>query len=91
VMESANRDDLCESPLHPYTISLLDAAPIPDPAVERRLARRPLQGELPSPLAPSPGCVFSTRCPRASDECRLIVPPLREVRPGRFVACIKVQ
>ncbi|MFN3351633.1 ABC transporter ATP-binding protein [Pseudorhodoplanes sp.] len=90
VMESGDRDELCERPLHPYTKLLLDAAPVPDPAVEKARAPRLIQGELPSPLSPPTGCVFHTRCPLASAECRAEIPALREVRPGHNVACIKV-
>ncbi len=90
VMETAERDTLYAQPLHPYTRALLDAAPIPDPAVERQRAPRALQGELPSPLAPPSGCVFHTRCPMAVPECAAIVPQPREVRPGHHVACIRV-
>jgi peptide/nickel transport system ATP-binding protein len=90
VMESADRDELCERPLHPYTKLLLDAAPIPDPAAERLRAPRLIEGELPSPLSPPSGCVFHTRCPMASAECRNEVPVLREIKPGRAVACIKI-
>ncbi len=90
VMETADRDELCERPLHPYTKLLLDAAPIPDPAVEKERAPRLIQGELPSPLAPPTGCVFHTRCPIATVECRAEIPALRDVRPGHAVACIKV-
>ncbi len=90
VMETADRDELCERPLHPYTKLLLDAAPIPDPTVERERAPRLIQGELPSPLAPPSGCVFHTRCPIASAECRAEIPALREIRPGHSAACIKI-
>ncbi|HUG78966.1 MAG TPA: ABC transporter ATP-binding protein [Burkholderiales bacterium] len=90
VMEIADRDTLYSDPLHPYTKSLLDAVPVPDPQLERRRAAVPLGGEVPSPLNPPAGCVFHTRCPKASEECRKNVPALREVRPGRQVACIKV-
>ncbi len=89
-MEIADRDTLYREPLHPYTKLLLDAAPVPDPAAEKARAPRLIRGELPSPLAPPPGCVFNTRCPLAGPECRAAVPPLREVKPGHFVACIKV-
>ena len=89
VMELAECDDLFAAPPHPYTRALLDAVPIPDPAIERRLQRRPLGGEIPSPLAPPNGCVFHTRCPIASAECRRDVPELREIRPGQFAACLK--
>jgi peptide/nickel transport system ATP-binding protein len=90
VMEVADRDALYSDPLHPYTRSLLDAVPVPDPQLERQRAAAPLGGEVPSPLNPPAGCVFHTRCPKASEECRQSVPALREIRPGRFVACIKV-
>ena len=90
VMEVAPRDALYAAPLHPYTAALLEAVPSPDPVAERARPRRALQGELPSPLAPPSGCVFRTRCPRAIADCAAIVPPLLEVRPGRFAACIRI-
>jgi peptide/nickel transport system ATP-binding protein len=90
VMEMADRDALYAEPLHPYTRALLDAAPVPDPVVERMRAPRALRGELPSPLKPPTGCVFHTRCPMASAECREQVPELREIRPGHMAACIKL-
>ncbi len=89
VMEIAERDAIYREPLHPYTKLLLDAAPVPDPEIERGRAPRLIKGELPSPLAPPAGCVFHTRCPIAGPECRAAVPPLRETRAGHFVACIK--
>ena len=91
VMEMAQCDDLYAEPLHPYTQALMDAAPVPDVAIERGRAPRALKGEIPSPLNPPPGCVFSSRCPLASDECRAAVPALREVRPGHFASCIKIE
>jgi peptide/nickel transport system ATP-binding protein len=90
VMEIADRATLYAEPLHPYTQALLDAAPVPDPVVERARKARTLQGELPSPLRPPAGCVFHTRCPIASDECRVHVPQPREVKPNHVVACHKV-
>ena len=90
IMEVADRDTIYREPLHPYTKVLLDAAPVPDPTVEKARAPRLIKGELPSHLAPPTGCVFNTRCPLASQECREIVPPLEEKRPGHFAACIKV-
>ena len=90
VMEVAERDDLYASPLHPYTLALIDAAPVPDHALERARAPRFLQGEIPSPLSPPAGCVFHTRCPRASADCRDATPPLREIKPRHFAACIKL-
>ncbi|MBI1776567.1 MAG: ABC transporter ATP-binding protein [Proteobacteria bacterium] len=90
VMEVALRDELYRDPLHPYTKLLLDAAPVPDPTIEKARAPRLISGELPSALRPPVGCVFHTRCPMASQECKEAVPALREVRPGHYAACIKV-
>ncbi len=90
VMEVADRDTIYREPLHPYTKALLDAAPVPDPTVEKAREPRLIRGELPSHLAPPTGCVFNTRCPLASAECRAVIPPLEEKRPGHFAACIKV-
>ena len=90
IMEIADRDALYREPLHPYTKVLLDAAPVPDPTVEKERAPRLIKGELPSPLSPPTGCVFNTRCPLAGPECRETVPELRQIKPGHFVACIKV-
>jgi peptide/nickel transport system ATP-binding protein len=90
VMEVADRDTIYSDALHPYTKVLLDAAPVPDPTVERARAPRLIKGELPSHLAPPAGCVFNTRCPMASQECRETIPLLAEKRPGHYAACIKV-
>ena len=90
VMEVAHRDALYSDPLHPYAKALLDAVPIPDPALETKREYRMLTGEVPSPLSPPRGCVFHTRCPLATDECKMTVPELREVRPRHFAACIKL-
>jgi len=90
IMEVADRDTIYREALHPYTKVLLDAAPVPDPTVEKARAPRLIQGELPSHMAPPTGCVFNTRCPMASQECREIIPPLEEKRPGHYAACIKV-
>jgi peptide/nickel transport system ATP-binding protein len=89
VMELADRDELYARPLHPYTQALLDAAPIPDPVVERARAPRALKGEIPSPLTPPSGCVFHTRCPLADEQCRQEVPLVREVNQDHIVACHK--
>jgi peptide/nickel transport system ATP-binding protein len=89
-MEIADRDALYSDPLHPYTNALLDAVPIPDPAIEAQREYKVLGGEVPSPLDPPSGCVFHTRCPRAIEECTRVVPELREVKPGRFAACIRI-
>ena len=79
IMEITDRDSIFANPLHPYTKALLSAVPIPDPAVERERERIILLGDVPSPLAPPPGCVFNTRCPIAIDECRTRVPEWRNV------------
>ncbi len=87
VMEIAPASVLYQTPLHPYTQALLAASPRPDPAVRRQ--RRLLQGDIPSPVDPPSGCVFRNRCPHAQDACAATVPPLREVAPGRFKACLR--
>jgi len=87
VMEVAPARDLYRSPKHPYTQALLEASPRPDP--EARRERRLLQGDIPSPVNPPSGCVFRTRCPYAQQSCAATVPPLREIAPGRFKACLR--
>ena len=87
IAELADRNELYEMPLHPYTKALLSAVPVPDPAVEEKRERIILTGDVPSPLRPPPGCVFHTRCPIAIDECREGIPDWREVRPEHWVAC----
>jgi peptide/nickel transport system ATP-binding protein len=87
VVEVAAADALYEAPLHPYTISLLSAVPIPDPVVERQREPILLQGDLPSPANPPSGCRFHTRCPYVQPQrCRDEAPPLRPV-DGQLVAC----
>jgi oligopeptide transport system ATP-binding protein len=88
IVEIADRRELYENPLHPYTKALLAAVPIPDPALEAQRARTVLAGEVPSPLNPPSGCVFHPRCPIAVDRCQGEVPPLREVTPGHWAACL---
>jgi len=90
IMEQAPKKDLYENPLHPYTKALLAAVPIPDPLLEAKRERAPLQGEMPSPINPPSGCVFHPRCPMAVEECRRVVPELRDMGNGRSVACIRV-
>ena len=85
--ELATRDELFETPLHPYTKALLSAVPETDPQSERVRTRQILQGDVPSPLNPPPGCRFYTRCPIAMDVCRATVPLWKEARPGHLVAC----
>ncbi|MBI4240828.1 MAG: ATP-binding cassette domain-containing protein [Candidatus Rokubacteria bacterium] len=90
IMEIADRQALYEDPLHPYTKALLSAVPIPDPDVEARREHIVLGGEVPSSLNPPSGCVFHPRCPIAIEECKGVVPELREVKPGHWAACIRV-
>jgi len=87
VMEIGPVRELYRAPLHPYTEALLSAAPVINPAARRR--RIVLKGDLPSPSNPPSGCVFRTRCPYAIADCAAVVPPLREVAPGRLKACIR--
>ena len=87
IVELASRDELYTSPQHPYTQALLSAVPVPDPVAEAKRERIILQGDVPSPANPPSGCNFSTRCPLATEKCRMEVPEWREVQGGRFVAC----
>ena len=87
IMEIAPSERLYANPAHPYTVALLSAVPTPDPLV--RPNRIVLSGDLPSPRNPPSGCVFRTRCPVALPACAGIVPPLTEVAPGHFKACIR--
>lgn len=87
LVELADADILYEKPLHPYTQALMTAIPVPDPDLEKTKKRIILEGEVPSPVNPPSGCAFRTRCPRATEACAKSCPALREVEPGRFVAC----
>ena len=89
IVEISPADELYDDPLHPYTISLLSAVPIPDPAVERERETILLAGDLPSPANPPPACRFHTRCPYVQPtRCRDEVPPLRRVGGSEhLVAC----
>ena len=87
IVELAPTERLFAATLHPYTQVLLSAVPVPDPVAEAGRTRIPVVGEVPSPAAPPPGCVFSTRCPLAVDRCRVEVPELREITPGHWAAC----
>jgi oligopeptide transport system ATP-binding protein len=87
IVEIADCDTLYSTPMHPYTQSLLSAAPIPDPEVEKHRTRVILQGDVPSPLNPPSGCRFHTRCPIAVEKCALKDPPLHDYGNGHLSAC----
>ncbi|MFN2506938.1 MAG: ABC transporter ATP-binding protein [Acidimicrobiales bacterium] len=87
LVEVADRDELYESPKHPYTVALLSAVPIPDPQKERRRQRIILKGDVPSPANPPPACRFHTRCWKAEQICRTVPPPLELKAPGHWAAC----
>ncbi len=89
LVELGDSKDLYFNPLHPYTQALLSAIPIPDPVLGKSRRRILLEGELPTPVNPPPGCPFKTRCPYAEDRCGVRMPELKEVK-GRKVACFKV-
>jgi oligopeptide transport system ATP-binding protein len=87
IVELADRDELYEKPMHPYTVALLSAVPIPDPVIENQRQRLILEGDVPSPANPPQGCHFCTRCPRVMDICRDREPPFKDYGSGHFVAC----
>jgi oligopeptide transport system ATP-binding protein len=88
LMELADSEELYRNPLHPYTRALLAAIPVPEPKARRE--RIELEGDVPSPANPPPGCPFHPRCPIATAECAEVVPEFRDVGNGHYVACIKV-
>ena len=89
IVEIADKEALFENPLHPYTQALMAAAPIADPHVKRE--RIVLEGDVPSPIDPPPGCTFHTRCPFVFDRCKVERPPLKPAADGRQVACHLVE
>ena len=90
IVEMADSNELHHHPLHPYTVSLLSAVPMPDPNRARASKRIVLQGDVPSPLNLPTGCSFRTRCRFATEKCAQECPCMREVAPGHFVACHNV-
>jgi len=84
IVELASEDSLFERPLHPYTVALIAAVPEPDPAIASRHV--PVEGELPSALAPPPGCAFNPRCPRRFERCVVERPELMPAGSSR-AAC----
>ena len=87
IVETADADEVSDHPLHPYTISLMSAVPVPDPKIAHSRKRIPLEGDVPSPLHMPSGCSFRTRCRYATEKCAQERPELREVSPGHQVAC----
>jgi len=90
LVELADSNELVRNPLHPYTQTLMSAVPIPDPDVTRSKKRMLLEGELPSPIDPPPGCRFASRCPYAKEcggKCTQEEPPMKELSPGHYAAC----
>ncbi|WHY87385.1 dipeptide ABC transporter ATP-binding protein [Neobacillus novalis] len=85
IVELADKDNLYKEPLHPYTKALLSAVPVPNPRLKRE--RIILTGDIPSPSNPPSGCTFHTRCPFAMEECKKVVPQLKEISDRHFVSC----
>ena len=87
VVELTESEKLYETPLHPYTQALLSAIPVPDPTIEAKRKRIILEGDVPSPVNPPPGCNFHPRCWKAQAICREVIPPLEEKQKGHYAAC----
>jgi oligopeptide/dipeptide ABC transporter ATP-binding protein len=87
IVELGDRASVYEHPMHPYTVALLSAVPVPDPTRASKAGRIRLQGDPPSPVDPPPGCRFHTRCWKAQEVCKTVEPPLVELAPGHQAAC----
>jgi oligopeptide transport system ATP-binding protein len=87
MVELSTSSELYRNPLHPYTRALLSAIPIPDPEIESNRQRILLTGEVPSPINPTPGCRFKSRCSLCDEECRVVQPQLKQVNSKHYVAC----
>jgi len=90
LVEVADAKTIYSNPLMPYTRALISAVPVPDPNVEATRQRMVLEGDVPSPINPPAGCRFHTRCPYMIEACKQVVPPLVEVKPNHFAACIRI-
>ncbi len=91
MMELASSEELYGEPLHPYTKALLSAIPVADPDLQKTRQRIELEGDVPSPIDPKPGCRFVDRCPYGDDTCRGKDPQMEEVVPNHYVSCFKVK
>ena len=87
IVELSDSEELYRLPLHPYTQALLSAIPVPDPDIESQRKRIILEGDVPSPVNPPPGCNFNPRCWKAQAICREVIPPLEEKQSGHYAAC----
>jgi oligopeptide transport system ATP-binding protein len=90
LVEIADARVIYDEPLMPYTKALISAVPVPDPEIEATRQRVVLEGDVPSPINPPQGCRFHTRCPYAISACKEVVPPLAEIKPNHFAACIRI-
>jgi oligopeptide transport system ATP-binding protein len=90
LVEIADAKTIYDEPLMPYTKALISAVPVPDPEIEATRQRIVLEGDVPSPINPPSGCRFHTRCPYAIEACKEVVPPLAEIKPNHFAACIRI-
>jgi len=91
MVELAESNEIYDHPLHPYSKSLLSSVPVPDPQIARANQRIVLEGDIPSPLNAPSGCPFRTRCRYATDICAQSMPEFKEVKPGHFCACHRVE
>lgn len=87
MVEKGPSNDVYSKPKHPYTQALLSAVPVPDPRASKSSKRIILEGDIPSPIDPPPGCRFKGRCQYVKSICDMVDPELKEVEPGHFVAC----
>ena len=90
LVEIASAKDIYKDPLMPYTRALISAVPVANPEIELKRERIVLEGDVPSPINPPRGCRFHTRCPYMIEACKGVVPPLVEIKPNHFAACIRI-